>query len=79
MGCVDKALFQAIKRRHFDGAARQAGCAMPVEPIIEDILARTSVIIEQVRPRLPTDFSAQVAETILDGLAQAAKTLTRHH
>jgi len=68
-----------VQRRHFDSTARHVGCTAPVEPIIEAILARTPGVVEQVRASLPADFSAQVAQTVLDGLQHAAQTLARRH
>ena len=46
-----------------------------IEPLIEDLLARTPAVIERVSKKLPDGFSSHVAETVLGGLEKAAKKL----
>ena len=64
-----------IQRRHFNSTARKVGYAPTAESIIEEILARTPGAIAEVQADLPQDFSQRVADSILGGLAQAAKAL----
>ncbi len=64
-----------IQRRHFNSTARKVGYAPTAEPIIEELLARTPGAIAEVQADLPQDFSQRVADSILGGLAQAAKVL----
>jgi len=64
-----------IQRRHFNSTAQKVGCASTAEPIIEELLARTPAAIAQVQAELPQDFSPHVADAILGGLEQAARTL----
>lgn len=64
-----------IQRRHFDSTAQKVGYGPTAEPIIEDLLARTPAIIAAVQADLPQDFSQRVADSVLGGLAQAAKSL----
>ena len=64
-----------IQRRHFNSTARKFGYAASAEPIIEDLLARTPAALAEVQAGLPPDFSPQVRDAILGGLAQAARTL----
>lgn len=66
---------QSIQRRHFNSTAQTVGFASTAEPIIEALLARTPAAIAEVQAELPQDFSSHVADAILGGLEQAAKTL----
>jgi serine/threonine-protein kinase HipA len=65
----------SIVRRHFNSTAQQLGYADHVEPLIEDLLARTPVAIESVIKQLPEGFSSHVAQTVLGGLEKAAGKL----
>lgn len=65
----------SIVRRHFNSTARQLWQGKNAEPIIQELLDRTPSVIESVRARLPDGFSVHVANTILAGLEQAAKSL----
>lgn len=60
-----------IQRRHFNSTAQKVGYASTVEPIIEELLARTPAAIAEV----PQDFSPRVRDAMLGGLEQAARTL----
>lgn len=64
-----------IQRRHFNSTAQKVGYASSAEPIIEELLARTSAAIAEVHAELPPDFSPRVRDAILGGLEQAARTL----
>jgi len=64
-----------IQRRHFNSTAQKVGYAPNAEPVINEILERTSTVISQVLTELPQDFSPRVADTILQGLEQAADAL----
>ncbi|MFA5521729.1 MAG: type II toxin-antitoxin system HipA family toxin [Castellaniella sp.] len=66
---------QGIQRRHFNSTAQKVGYASTVEPIIEEILARTPAAIAEVQADLPQGFSPRVLDAILGGLEQAAGTL----
>lgn len=68
---------QDVQRRHFNSTARKAGYASTAEPIIAEILTRTSAAIADVQAELPHDFSPQVLDAILGGLEQAVKALGR--
>lgn len=46
-----------------------------VDVLIDDMIAQTPAVVAAVRSRLPTDFPALVADTILDGLQDAARRL----
>jgi len=65
-----------IQRRHFHSTARQVGYATSVEPILASILERMPAVIEQVQSNLPAGFLAQVADTVLGGVRDAARRLT---
>lgn len=66
-----------VQRRHFNLTAQKVGYAPSAEPIIEELLARTPQVIDEVQADLPHDFSPRVADTILGGLMQAARSLDR--
>jgi serine/threonine-protein kinase HipA len=64
-----------IQRRHFNSTAQKVGYGDSAEPIIEDMLARTPAAIAEVHASLPEGFSQHVADSILGGLEEAARTL----
>jgi serine/threonine-protein kinase HipA len=66
---------QRIQRRHFNSTAKKVGFGADAEPVIQDILARTPEVIANVQRALPPGFSGQVAQTVLAGLQQAARSL----
>ena len=63
-----------IHARHWIETAKRHGITN-MNSIIEDLVAKTPAVIERVRNLLPTDFPAQIAETILDGLRSRAAQL----
>ena len=66
----------SIVRRHFKSTAKHLGYEEYIEPLIEDLLARTPAVIERVSKKLPDGFSSHVAETVLGGLGKAANKLS---
>jgi serine/threonine-protein kinase HipA len=64
-----------ILRRHFSSTAKQLGCEELMEPLIDDLLARTPAAIESVNRKLPKGFSEKVAESVLGGLKKAVERL----
>ena len=67
-------LIKDIQRRHFNAMA-QAILGVSAEPLIQDLLARTPAVIEQMGASLPRGYPARVAEAILEGLRAAAQRL----
>jgi serine/threonine-protein kinase HipA len=67
-------LIKDIQRRHFNAMA-QAILGVSAEPLIQDLLARTPAVIEQMYGSLPGGYPARVAEAILEGLRAAAQRL----
>ena len=63
-----------IQARHWLETAKRHGM-INMKSIIEDLVAKTPAVIEQVRSRLPAGFPPQVAETILDGVRSRAEQL----
>jgi serine/threonine-protein kinase HipA len=63
-----------IQSRHWHALARRHGMAStgPDSPF-EQVIEQTPAVIETVKSLLPADFPAQVSESILNGLAGAAK------
>lgn len=66
----------SITRRHFNSTAQNLGYNEYIEPLIEDLLARTPAVINNVGAKLPDGFSNHVAETVLGGLGKAANKLS---
>ncbi|MCM2251733.1 MAG: type II toxin-antitoxin system HipA family toxin [Ramlibacter sp.] len=64
-----------IQRRHFNSTARQVGYGQDAEPLLQDLIARTPEVVSQVQAELPKGFAQQVADSVLDGLSSAARTL----
>ena len=63
-----------IQPRHWHELARRHGMAStgPDSPI-EQVIEQTPAVIETVKSLLPSDFPAQVSESILNGLAGAVE------
>ncbi len=66
-----------IQRRHFNSTARKVGYAQSAESLLEELIARTPAVVEQVQAELPPGFSQQVADQVLGGLLAAARALER--
>lgn len=64
-----------IQRRHFNETARKVGFGENVEPLLQELIARTPAVVAQVQAELPQGFSQQVADKVLDGLLGAALAL----
>lgn len=63
-----------IRRDHFEQTAQR--CHLPDAPaLIDELVARTPRAIAEVAAKLPADFPDDLAESILDGLLQAANAL----
>ena len=67
-------LVKDIQRRHFNAMA-QACLGTDAEPLIADLLARTPGVIERMYAKLPAGFPQRVAESVLQGLQDAAQRL----
>jgi serine/threonine-protein kinase HipA len=68
-------LMHTVQRRHFNSTARKVGYGSSAESLIDALVAKTPAVIEQVRRELPAGFSPWVADSVLGGLAAAAKAL----
>jgi serine/threonine-protein kinase HipA len=68
-----------ILRRHWVAMGTRHGVVSAdgrrVDAVMDDLVARTPKVIAEVRALLPNDFPAQLADTVLDGLKQAAAKL----
>lgn len=67
--------WDSIVRRHWNETARRCGLGRDAEPLLADLLSRTSTVIDKVGAKLPKDFPASVAEPILEGLKRASERL----
>ena len=47
----------------------------PVEALLDDLVARTPEVIDQIRRKLPEGFPQPLANSILQGLEQASQRL----
>ncbi|WP_235895421.1 hypothetical protein [Yersinia rochesterensis] len=62
-------LINQIQRRHWRKQAEIVGLgAALADTIIDEVIAATPRVITQVQARLPADFPADLAESILTGL-----------
>lgn len=66
-----------IQRRHFNASAQQCGLGQDMESIIEEVLAETPSVVQQVGAKLPAGFPGDVFESITQGLIQSANHLQR--
>lgn len=64
-----------IQRRHFNGTARRFGYGENAEPLLQEIIERTPVVVTQVQRELPPGFSQRVADEVLGGVLEAARSL----
>ena len=68
-----------IQRRHWVEVGRRNGvisaAGQDAEALIQDLVDRTSAVVETVAAALPAGFSTRLAVSILEGLAAAAKRL----
>ena len=69
-------LARGIQRRHVNSTAKKVGYGDSAEPLLQNFTVRTPAIAERVR-NLPDGYSEKVADKILGGLLDAAKTLER--
>lgn len=67
---------QTIQRRHFNSTARRVTYGPDAEPLIQELIERTPHVIAQVQADLPSGFSAEVADKILTGLENAARSMS---
>lgn len=70
-------LARNIMRRHFNSTAKKVGYGESAEPLLQDFIARTPAVVDKVRADIPDGFSEKVADKILSGLLDAARTLER--
>jgi len=64
-----------IRRSHFDSTAKL--CGLPsAEPLVEHVLELTAQVIDEAQKDLPKDFSQQVLDKTLKGLADMAARLS---
>jgi len=66
---------EPIQRRHVNSTARRFGYRKTAEPLLQEIIARTPSVIDEVQRGLPRGFSQSVADNVLDGLQRAARAL----
>jgi serine/threonine-protein kinase HipA len=68
-------LWNTIQKHHFLSTATRCGFdASSCAEIIEDMISKTSAVINRVSTELPPGFPAQVADSIFNGLKHSAST-----
>jgi serine/threonine-protein kinase HipA len=69
----------AIQRRHWVALGSRHGVVTadgrPAEALLDDLVVRTPEVITRIQGELPEGFPQALANSILDGLAQASKQL----
>lgn len=64
-----------IRRRHFNATARLCGLGADMERLIDDVVARTPTVIDEVARLLPRGFPQALFECITAGLRRSAATM----
>ena len=68
-------LLQSIQRRHFEALAKKLGLEAEAESLINDMVARTPAVIDEVQRRLPKGFPQELLDRVLGGLRKAHTSL----
>jgi serine/threonine-protein kinase HipA len=63
--------WKEIAARHWLETAKRSGFG-EMRSVIEDAIARTPAVIQQVQKIVPTGFPTQIAESILEGIKGTA-------
>ena len=69
--------FKDIQRRHFNSTAARCFRRHDAEDLIQEVLERTPIAIENITNKLPQGFPMRIAESILGGLRGSAALLDR--
>ena len=67
-------LLKSIQRRHFEALAKRMGVAN-VETIVDEMVARTPAVIDEVARNLPRGFPQQLLDRVLEGMRKSAQRL----
>ncbi|HLA71495.1 MAG TPA: type II toxin-antitoxin system HipA family toxin [Steroidobacteraceae bacterium] len=67
-------LLKSIQRRHFEALAKRMGVAN-VEAIVDEMVARTPAVIDEVARNLPRGFPQQLLDRVLEGMRKSAQRL----
>ena len=67
--------WKEICARHWLETAKRCGFG-EMKTIIQDVIARTPAVIQQVRAVVPAGFPAQIADSILGGISTRAEQIT---
>jgi serine/threonine-protein kinase HipA len=67
-------LLKSIQRRHFEALAKRMGVAN-VETIVDEMVARTPAVIDEVAKHLPRGFPQQLLDRVLEGMRKSAQRL----
>ncbi len=64
-----------IQRRHFETLAKDMGFRTLGAQIIDEMIAKTPAVVEQVQRKLPRGFPQGMLERVLQGLTKSAQAL----
>ncbi|HVZ61499.1 MAG TPA: HipA domain-containing protein [Terriglobales bacterium] len=64
-----------IRPRHWFETAKRCGFG-DMKSVVDDVIARTPAVIEQVRELIPSGFPGDIAESIFPGITARAKRLS---
>lgn len=64
-----------IQRRHFNDMAQKCGLSRDMEDLIDELVSRTSHVLEALSRALPPDFPTDVFDAVANGLLASRKRL----
>lgn len=64
-----------IRRSHFERTAKDCGLGLWAESYVDEVIHEAAGAVDAVGNRLPKNFPAEVADSICDGVKEAAKKL----
>jgi serine/threonine-protein kinase HipA len=67
--------WKEICARHWVETAKRCGFG-EMKSVVEDVIARTPAVIEQVRKLIPPAFPSDIADSILQGISARARQLS---
>ena len=65
----------SIQRRHWELTARKNGLGRSFDTLVTELIERTPDVIRAVSAKLPSDYPGAIANSIFDGISEAAVKL----
>lgn len=66
-----------IRRRHFDETARLCGLGTDMERMIDEVIAKTPRVIDEVAKAMPNGFPEAVFDAVTKGLVRSKEAIAR--